>query len=375
MRRHPGYFFILICLNLLSACGQNTEAEPTPLPPDLQATAEVYFASDDLHSAVQVWEQALEEDPGDLEAHYRLALILLLDDPDSATSHLDRIGSAPEYADQVSRLRAALRQAAVINDQAYYLTIIGQALSSIGEWQLAQTALERAVEVNPDYAEAWAYLGEARLQNKEENALEALQTAHALKPDSFAANLFLSMYYRRTGQALAAVEYLETAIQSDPENKDLQADLAQTLVEAGGASKGFQILEELAAESPQEAESWLRLARLSIYNNLQVRQTGLPAAREALLLAPDQPEAALLLGRAYLLLGDTLMAERFLSQALAADPDSGEAHYYLGILYLNEGDGSLAKDHLHSAASLAAASGNQVLADQVADLIEEYFGE
>jgi Tfp pilus assembly protein PilF len=374
MRHYPGFIFLLIFLVLLAGCGQASEPEPTP-PPDFFATEESYTNAGDVNAAAQVWQSALEEEPNNPEAHYRLALILLLDDLESARDHLDSAESAPEYADQISRLRAALRQSSAVDDDAYTLTIIGQALSSIEEWHLAQIALERAVEINPEYAEAWAYLGEALQQNGEDGALEALQISRTLKPDGFAVNLFLSLYYRRTGKALTAVQYLETAIESDPNNKDLQAELAQTLVEAGGVPRAFQILEELAAESPEEAESWLRVARLSIHNNLQITQTGLPAARQALLLAPDIPEAALLLGRGYLLQGDKVLAERFLDQALATEPDYSEAHYYLGILYLNAGKGRQAENHLLSAMELATESGNQLLADQALTVLEEYFNK
>ncbi len=189
---------LLLGSSLLAGCDQNADAVTPPPPADFQATAEAYLRADDLDAAAQVWRETLKENPDDPAAHYQLALILLLDDTESAAIRLERIESLPEYADQVSRLRAALRQASVIDDHAYTLTIIGQALASVGEWRLAQIAFERAVEQNPDYAEAWAYLGEARQQNEEEDALEALLTAYALKPDAFAVNLFLSMYYRRT---------------------------------------------------------------------------------------------------------------------------------------------------------------------------------
>jgi cytochrome c-type biogenesis protein CcmH/NrfG len=369
--------FLVAALLLISGCGKSGTAEtnstqssslPTAAPTDSDFT--------DLESAHEGWQQALDRDPENPEALYQLGLILLLSDTEDALTHLDQAARLkPEYANGVSRLRTALRQAAAVDDPAYQLTLTGQALASIQEWRLAEIALERALEENPEYAEAWAYLGEARQHTGSEGALSALETAYSLKPDSFAANLFMSMYFRRNDQSLEAVKHLEAAIRQDPQNKDLQADLAQTLVEAGGVSRGFAILEELVEASPEDAESWLRLARLSMDNNLQVIETGLPAARQALLLSPEDPEAALLLGRGYLFLGEKVLAERFLFQALSLEEDEPQPHYYLAILYLNTGQTDKAQTHFVEADRLAKQARNLVLSGQITELLEQYFGE
>ncbi|MBN2044110.1 MAG: tetratricopeptide repeat protein [Anaerolineales bacterium] len=364
---------ILLMVGLvLTACGQADSLETTAPPASPHPTAE----NERLDTDPEKWQQTLDSNPEDPEAHYHLGLILLLSDPDQALSHLEEAQDLqPEYAGAVSRLKAAYRQAAVIDNPAYRLTLTGQAFAAIGEWPLAESALEQAVTEDPEYAEAWAYLGEARQHTSSGEALFALQKAHQLKPNSLAANLFLSMYYRRSDQPLTAVRYLEAAIQLDPDNKDLQADLAQTLVEAGGASKGFNLLQDLVEEAPEDAENWIRLARLSIDNNLQVAESGLPAARQALLLAPNHPEATLLLGRSYLFLGEKVLAERFLTKAMLLDEQNPEPHYYLGILYLNTGQMEQARAYLLEADGLAQQFGDPLLSEQINKILRQYFGE
>jgi tetratricopeptide (TPR) repeat protein len=374
---HWKYFlFLLLALLVLSGCGESELPEQINTPVSPMPTAVAYLGDRNLDAAREIWEEALVANSENAEAHYHLGLILILSDQDAALSHLERAEALDTgYTEPVSRLRTALRQSRSIDDPVYRLTINGQAFASIEAWVLAEIAFEEAVTLDSEYAEAWAYLGETRQHTGSEEALTALHTAHALKPDSFAANLFLSIYYRRIGQPLVAIEYIETAIVSDPQNMNLQADLAQTLVEAGGVSKGFQILEDLAAESPDDVDSWLRLARLSIDNNLQVTESGLPAARQVLLLAPDQSEAALLMGRGYLFLGDKVLAERFLNQAIQMDDQLPEAPYFLGILYLNSGKGRLAKQHFLLAEKLALESHNSILLEQIGTILKQYYEE
>ena len=330
--------------------------------------------SGNLEAAAQTWEQVLEAEPNNPSADFQLALILLILDPETALPHLQTAedGNA-NLSQQVTRLRAAIRQATVIDDRAYQLTIAGQALSSLEEWYLAEKALDMAVTENPDYAEAWAYLGEARQQTGSPGGLEALQTAFAIDPESFAVNLLLSIYYRRSQQPHVAISYLQTALSKEPTNLDLNADLAQTLIDAGRVQQGFDLLLDLTGEDTEDTQVWLKLAQLSVENNLQVAEDGLPAARRAVVLAPEDPLAAELLGRAYLLLDQPTLAERFLSQASELAPQRAEPHYYLGILFINTTDYPSAEAELRSALFLAEESSQDLLVDQIKKLLSEYF--
>ena len=187
---------LLIALMGLAACSQpdTSDAPSTPLSP--QATAQVLTARGEYQQAAQLWQQALEEDPGNGSAHYQLGLIQSLINPEEAEDHLQQaIALDPGLEPSARKVLNALRQAKVVDDRAYQLTITGQAFASLEEWDLAQAALETAVELDPEYAEAWAYLGEIRQQTGSGNSLDALEEAISLDPDSYAANLFFSIYW------------------------------------------------------------------------------------------------------------------------------------------------------------------------------------
>ena len=372
--RIPLSALLLLFLLLLSACVSGSPAGELETAIPLETTAEAFYQTGDLSSAAELWEQVLEDKPESAQAHYHLALIELIRAPEAAEPHLDAAERLdPALEPQIGRLKAAIRQASAFQNRAYQLTIAGQAFASLDEWSLAETALKMAVTEDPEYAEAWAYLGEARQQNESPGGYEALLTAYSLNPQSFSASLFLSIYYRRNEQPAVAITYLENALAQDPQNLDLHADLAQTMIDAGRVRRAFGHLQDLADQNPQRVEIWLKLAQLSTDNNLQVREDGLPAAREAVVLDPDNPQAVLLLGRVYLLLGEPVMAERFLLEAIELDPALPEPHYYLGILYLNTDQDHKAFEQLQEALSLAQSAGRRSFAQQVESMIGQYF--
>ena len=113
------------------------------------------------------------------------------------------------------------------------------------------------------------------------------------------------------------------------------------------------------------------LARLCLKYDLKIKEVGLPAARQAVLLAEEDPKALLLLGRAYFQSGNLSIAIRFFNQASTLDPGSPEPHYYLGLLYLNQGNSDSAQAELELAYQLAP---DDTLGQQALHTLEQFFG-
>jgi tetratricopeptide (TPR) repeat protein len=246
---------------------------------------------------------------------------------------------------------------------------LGQALGAIQEWPLAIDALQLATQQDPNYTEAWAYLGEAQQQTGG-NGLESLETALSLESQSYSANLLMALYQRRNGEPGEALDHLLIAEQQDPNNLLLKEDIGTTYAEAGQVEEGLSYLEETAEAHPEQSLAWQILARLSINFDVKVTNVGLPAARQAVLLAEDDPTALLLLGRAYFQNGNISMAERFFSEASILEPLSAEPRYYLGLLYLNQGDHPAAEDHLSQAFQLDPTG---IIGLQAQKILEQYF--
>jgi len=98
----------------------------------------------DYPAAVQTVQAMLALDPGQPEIAYQLGLLLAATQP----------SAAPPYLATDSPLRKAIDAALDPDEPAYTFLAAGQALAQSGQWDLAQTAFERAVALRPDYAEA-----------------------------------------------------------------------------------------------------------------------------------------------------------------------------------------------------------------------------
>jgi tetratricopeptide (TPR) repeat protein len=343
-----------------------------------QRLLKAHRSMDDYQAAIADLQALTALQPLDAHLQYQLGLLLATQQPESALAHLAQAAvSEASLANPVESIRRAVTNARISDDPAYALLASGRALAAIGEWELAVEAFHQATLARPDYAEAWAYLGEARQHfiGKDnsapaQNGLPDLQKALVLDPKSLAANIFLALYSERLGRFDQALDVLHTAIQLDPRNPVLQSELGNTQALLGdlpSALESYQGAVDLAPLDPQ----YLRLmAEFSLKYEYHVREIALEAARQAVLMAPHDPATLDLMGQVLIKLGDDLNAERFLDQAIQAAPNYAPAHLHLGFLYLVRGDNTRASQELNLAGTLAPGSPT---ADQSKTLLQSYF--
>ncbi len=321
--------------------------------------------------------QSLEQDLNALvrlhpdgATYLELGLLTAVYEPGKALSYLAQAGAAdPALLEVVEALDRAIRRARLVDDDpAYTLTAVGRSLASLGEWALARDAFENAVSLNPSYADAWAFLAEARQQTGEDG-LAALTTASALDPASLVVNTFYALYAQRQGQYDQALVYLEAALQADPNNPTLLAEMAGTIFAQGDIQRAINLFLQAAYEDPGNPIYWRLLAVFSIQNSIQIAELGLPAARQALLLEPDNPAALDLVGQAYLILENPLLAERFFREAVTNNPEYAPAFLHLGLLHLSTGDTAEARKNLEQVLALAPGTSLQ---EQARTILENY---
>ena len=113
-----------------------------------------------------------------------------------------------------------------------------------------------------------------------------------------------------------------------------QVELGSSLAEQGDLSAAFGHYQKAVEIAPGISQYWQYLALFSVQYNYDVPAVGLPAARQAVILAPEDPTALDTMGWTLLALEDYASAERFLQQALERDPGYPLALLHLGQLYL-----------------------------------------
>jgi tetratricopeptide (TPR) repeat protein len=206
-------------------------------------------------------------------------------------------------------------------------------------------AFRRAVKVRPDYAEAWAYLGEAR-QHLDQDGFPDLQRALSIDGKSLSAQTFLALYWQRKAQFDLAIFHLNAALEIEPDNPALHAELGGALALSGdlvAAEKQYTLAVKVAPRDPQY---WRALADFTIKYEVKLRELGLPAASQAVTLNPKDPASLDVMAQVQFLLGDLQKSRIFLERAVEADPSYAPAHLHMALVHLETGETYLAYQEL-----------------------------
>jgi tetratricopeptide (TPR) repeat protein len=316
--------------------------------------------------------------PADVQIRYQLGLYLAAHQPGEALAHLAQVADLePALKPQAEALLGSIRLASRTDDPAYILLESGRALASLSEWGLAADAFQGAVDLRPDYAEAWAYLGEARQHldldgsaSQASPGLAELNKAVELDPASFVANTFLALYWQRQGETSRALQVLEEVNRLHPENPALLSELGNALAQTGNLQAALAAYQGAVRLAPDVPDYWRLLAGFSARYEYQIAAVGLPAARRAVALDPGDPANLDVLGQVLLLLQDFTSAERFFQRAVEADPSYAAGHVRLGLVYALRGEMDRAYDKW-SQVELAAPG--SAAADQAQRLMKSYF--
>jgi Flp pilus assembly protein TadD len=299
--------------------------------------------------AINRW---LTRHEADAQAIYMLAMIRAANDPGSALELLDSLKSAPAaLVKKAQELSAVIRSALLQRVPEYIFARTGEELLSLGEPALAEQALQRAIDRNPNYGEAYALLGAAQ-EAAGENPSDSYQRGVALAPKSALACLLYGSWLHRSGDLAGAQWWLAQAWAAAPGDWNVASELAQVDFMLGQVQDAEGYVVAAATAHPNDAEAWIALARFYIENDYQVQASGIPAARQAVILAPTNDRALDILGLGWFKAGDFSTAERFFLRALEQNPDSADAHLHLGMCLLNEGRGAEARLELEAALRL-----------------------
>jgi len=257
----------------------------------LAGLASIYRDQKDWPAEHDALENQLKLDDKNVFAHYRLGLLLMVLQPEQALPELMLASSLdPQFGPAVNTLRAALNGSPTPASPAVRRTTIGRALGLVQEWDLSVAAFEKSIELDPESAEAWAWLGEARQQTGKDGR-QALDRAVALDHKSVTVRALRGLYWGRQEkyqQMLA--EYL-LAAEYEPQNPAWQASIGDAQIKLGNLAAALDAYQHATELAPDDSTYWRLLAVFCAENGVRVEDLGLPAARQAAELAPEDPLA------------------------------------------------------------------------------------
>lgn len=211
--------------------------------------------------------------------------------------------------------------------EAYRLYVSGRTLMEQRSHASLQRALDlfgKAVDLDPEYPEAWAALGEALAllvsyeQLPLERAEEAVDAAHRaleLREDLAEAHVTLGFAHMGRQDAQAAAAALRRALELRPGYAAAHGYLAFLVLPLGFADEGMSHMEQAARLDPYAPEYQWGLGYRYFTHGLPVDEA-LSCARRARELAPAYAEAALLEGQILSAAGRTEPALRVLRHGL-----------------------------------------------------------
>lgn len=238
-----------------------------------------------------------------------------------------------------------------------------------GQPQQAQRLCEQALQTDARSFDGWRMLSMARQTLGDEAGTgDALDRAHALRPDDAGTAFDYGSWLLRQGDAAKARTLLQKAMQAMPKEPRVAFRFGTACFldnDFAAAAEGFRAA---TAGDPQWNEAWNNLS--ASLGRLHDYPAAIEAARRALQLQPSaaashQTLAALL---SNLFDRDSLREGlRAAERALQLQPDMAEAHRNAAILLRKLGEPSRAEAHARRAYELAPADPDivETLGDQL----------
>ena len=240
----------------------------------------------------------------------------------------------------------------------------------------AISLFERAVDIDPAYAAAWAALGGAynikgsflSLPELQHKAIERLRRALGLNPSLVNARVWLAASLLALGQVDEGIEELRAAERLDPENADVHQSLARAYwMWRGMVQEGINELRIAISLNPDGGYAYLQVSFLEALNG------NLDAAEESARLAIELQERAMSGTEGLLIVG--AHARLGYVHYLRQEHDAAYREYRRELEYLTSSDHALRERtliELHQKLSaLHDARGDKVEAVRFGDLAIE----
>ncbi len=272
-----------------------------------------------------------------LEAFFRGKELMFTRESDDLFDAVDYFERAIELDAEFAEAYGYLAHATL--DQIFY-----HGLDKGVQLKLADSLIDRALELDPYLSSAYSALGSVkRYQGEIEEAVAAYERALELNPNDaqsyYQFGVMLEWDLRRQADALVV---LEKAVELDPVSFGDRVILNSALASMGRLDESLEILQSAIEANPGKADTYFYLGRLYAggYNRADEANFWL---RKGFALDPKNHNIPLEIAVNYETLDDFASARVWLQRALDLAPNSHNAIFYTGLghRYRNEREASL----------------------------------
>ena len=280
--------------------------------------AEFYRTTGRRDDAKKLYNDVVSQRPGDAAALIGLAEIAVAE------------RKWPEATDYIARARAAAP-----DDPAPGLLLVNM-YGLRGDWRNAIPAAAELAEKFPQSVDVLDAQGRVQVAaGGTTDALSTYKRAHEIAPLSLP---ILSRYLSLLKAAKNFAEargILQAALDRDPQNGSLKAELIRVEAETGGLDAGLAKARSFAKNDP--GSSLYDVISAELYEKAGRSREAAGLLEKAVAAEPSDDALVVALARTYTRNGDFAKAEALLSARLKADPGNLAAASTLGPIYMTIG--------------------------------------
>ena len=320
---------------------------------DLLQTALSHYHSGSFQKSIFLCQGVLQEHPGNIEALHLLGLsrqgrqeydlsipcfekIILLS-PDKALGFFNLANTyyALRKLDEAD-LNYQMAAGRDSNDDCI-LNNWGIVLREKGALEQAGTCFQKAIQLNPDNANAYHNLGNVLTDlGRIEGAIRCYDKAVQINPSNAAHYKCLGNALREKGKHDESLEILKQALDRFPDDPEIYYGLGAALKVKGRFDEAVAYYRKALQRNPNLSETYYNLG--NVYKEQGQFEAAKEQFKEALRLNPGFAEAYNNLGATFKETGEINDALLMYRNALELKPDFAEARWNMGLTLLLSGN-------------------------------------
>ncbi len=280
----------------------------------------------------------------------------------------DRAANIPEFVNASASAIREIREQFV--DEFSFLRAAKE-FAKAGDFQNAERQCRKALELNPNNAEACCNLGLAlHQQGRFDEARKHLSEAVRLDPNNADAHYNMGHMMLRMGEFVEAIRHWSEVVRLDPNHVKSHANLGAVYLNRGVSEKAAHHLSEALKLDPNNTDAHYNLGRMMLESGrFDEAITHMSVVAR---LEPNDVEARYTLGLAFVRAGQVEKAVEQWLEVLRIAPDNLGGLMNLADVYSETGQFDKAILCGERALELARSKGDQRLARKIRQSLDSY---
>jgi tetratricopeptide (TPR) repeat protein len=311
--------------------------EDTPADrPALRVLIETSLARREWQATRAYLERWLVFDPRDEWANYHMGLLLAPRAFAATQAHLTLAANDPQYRRNAEAILQVYAQFPS-DDPALLALRVGLVMLDAGAWSAAEHAFTAAIETNPTYAVALAFLGLARDQQGHDGSPQ-VERALALAPDEPQVRYVAAVHSRIKGDTAQALALLNELGTQNPRNAAVAVEIGTLYRVLGDQIKALEWYKVAVGLAPENEQFATVLATFYVDEEIRLQEEALLVIGNMAGRFTDNADILTCYGWALYRAGKLAEARIALERALSLNSTNSRTRYLYALFIEASGD-------------------------------------